>query len=125
MSRCGAKGGGQPGAIGAGVWSRGGGGRGAEIDRARINDIPARADEPFFVQNPRSGVFGRNLMAKAVMYWLYRIPIRKIQAALKAGGSGGGWPLRRCSGMRAFVLPVALEWASNAVNSYARAVLET
>ena len=59
---------------------------GAEIDWARINDIPDSADEPFFVVNPRRGVFGHNVMAEAVMYWLYRLPIRKIQAALKAVG---------------------------------------
>ena len=59
---------------------------GAEIDWAGINDIPDSADEPFFVQNPRRGAFGHNVMAEAVMQWLYRLPIRKIRAALKAGG---------------------------------------
>lgn len=36
-------------------------------------------------------------------------------------GGGGGWPLRLGSGMRGFVLLVALEWTSNAVNSYTKA----
>ena len=39
-----------------------------------------------YVQNPQKGVFGPNAAADAVVNWGHRLPFRKNQALLRAGG---------------------------------------
>ena len=58
----------------------------AEINWARLNDIPDSPDEPFYIQNPQRGVHGPNVVTRAISNWFYRLPIRKNQASLRADG---------------------------------------
>ena len=58
----------------------------AEIDWARLNDIPDSPDKPFYIRHPKKGEFGPNVITRAIMNWAYRLTIRKNQASLRADG---------------------------------------
>ena len=61
-------------------------GSAAEVNWARLNDIPDSPDEPFYIQNPQKGVHGPNVVGRTISNWYYRLPIRKNQASLRADG---------------------------------------
>ena len=58
----------------------------AEIDWARLNDIPDSPDKPFYIRHPKKGEFGPNVITRAITNWAYRLTIRKNQASLRADG---------------------------------------